>query len=783
MPCLVRFALFAMLAAPLAAQHGSSSTLNPFTGPQHAAAGAAIYRGKCAGCHGPDGGGTGAGPALNTGSFRRGGSDEALFLVITKGIPGTAMPAFSENALEAWQVITHLRSFSVARRAGRLPGNAEAGAALFSQHCASCHWEHAPDLSRVGGSRSAAELRESILKPHAQVAARYWQIRGRTRAGREVQGVRLNEDSRSVQYRDASGNLQSAWKKDLAEIQIVRTSPMPSFASKLSSAEVDDLVAHLATGSAGATGAPALQGGATSDRLRNAAKEPHNWLTYNGTYSSIHHSTLSQITPQNAGRLRLEWVWQANSLEKLEATPLVIDGVMYLTDAPNDVVALDARTGRVFWRYEHTVPPGVAPCCGRVNRGLGVLGHTLFLATLDARLIALDARTGRKRWDVQVADYRQAYSLTLAPLVVGDKVIVGPAGGELGIRGFVAAYDAATGREAWRFRTIPEPGEFGHETWAGDSWKHGGGPVWLTGSYDPELNLTYWGIGNPGPDWNPSVRRGDNLFTSSVVALDAATGKRVWHFQFTPNDGWDFDAVQIPVLADLSWKGRARKVMLWGNRNGFFYALDRTNGEFLLGAPFVKQTWAKALDERGRPIKAEGSEPSEKGTLVYPGVQGGTNWYAPSFSPLTGLFYLTTWDDYPGIYYTWEQKFEPGKWYAGGSVQADLPAIHRREPRTWGPEAGYGAVRALDPLTGKRVWEYRMSDVSDSGLLTTASHLLFSGSREGYFFALDARDGKELWNRYLGGQVASSPITWSADGRQYVTIASGHALFTFALPD
>lgn len=519
------------------------------------------------------------------------------------------------------------------------------------------------------------------------------------------------------------------------------------------------------------------------DRLRNSAREPENWLTYNGSYASTHHSTLSQIREDNVRRLELKWVWQANSLEKIEAAPLVVDGVMYLTDPPNDVVAVDARTGRVFWRYRRLLPPDVVPCCGRINRGLAILGDTLYMGTLDARLVALEASSGRKRWEVPVADHRESYSLTMAPLAIGDKIVVGTAGGELGIRGFIAAYDARSGREVWRFKTIPEPGEPGHDTWGGDSWKHGSGSLWLTGSYDPALNLTYWGIGNPGPDWNPSMRPGDNLYTDSVVALDADTGKLKWHFQFTPNDGLDFDSAQIPVLADLTWRGRARKVMLWGNRNGFFYVLDRTTGEFLLGKPFVKQTWASGLDDRGRPLKIPGQTPTAEGTLIYPGVQGGTNWYAPSFSPRTGFFYLTAWDDYSGVYYSWNQEYERGQWYAGGSVRAEVPSIVRQEVRTRGPESGYGAIRALDPATGERVWEYRMSDVSDSGLLTTATDLLFSGNREGHFFALNARNGKLLWTRYLGGQVAASPVTWSVDGRQYVSIASGHALFTFGLPE
>lgn len=770
------------------AQHGSSATVNPYTTPEDVQAGARLYRGKCAGCHGPEGGGTGAGPALRDGSFKRGASDEALFQTITNGVPGTAMPAFPQNSLETWQIVAHLRTLSVARRAGKTAGDPKAGAGLFTQHCIGCHTTAGsgglvgPDLTDIGDRQTLAALRGSILRPDESVARAYWSVRATGTAGRSVSGIRLNEDTSSIQLREASGALVSLRRSELREVELVRRSPMPSFEGKLSARELDHLLAFLlAPVKLPAT--PPPPGGVTAERLRSSGREPWNWLTYHGSYASTHHSALANITRENAAKLELKWIWQSNSLEKVEAAPLVVDGVMYLSDPPGDVVALDARTGRAFWRYRHDLPPGLNPCCGKVNRGLAILGHTLFFATLDAKLVALDASTGRKRWETTVANHRESYSLTLAPLIAGSNVIVGPAGGELGIRGFLAAYDAGSGREVWRFKLIPEPGEPGNETWAGRSWEHGGGSIWLTGSYDPESNVTYWGVGNPGPDWNPSMRRGDNLYTSSVVALDAGTGKLKWHFQFTPNDGWDFDSVQTPVLVDGDWKGRPRKLLLWANRNGFFYVLDRVTGEFLLGEPFVKLTWAERLDAKGRPVKAPGQEPSEKGTLVYPGVQGGTNWYAPSYSPSTGLFYVTAWDDYPGIYFTWRQQYEPGKWFAGGSVQAELPAIMRREIRTWGPEAGYGAVRAIDPATGRRVWEHRMSDVSDSGLLTTASDLLFSGNREGHFFVLDARDGKPLWTRYLGGQVAASPITWAVDGKQFVTIASGRGLFTFGLPD
>jgi len=519
----------------------------------------------------------------------------------------------------------------------------------------------------------------------------------------------------------------------------------------------------------------------TFDRLLRSQREPQNWLTYNGNLGSTHHSSLDQINAANVATLDLKWVAQAQSLEKYEATPLVVDGVMYVTEPPNTVVAMDTRTGRPFWIYQHPMPETTYVCCGNINRGVAILGNTIYLGTLDAQLVALDASTGRKKWATKVADYTQGYAVTVAPLVVKDKIIVGPAGGERGISGFLAAYDAETGKQVWRFNTIPHPGEPGNETWPGDSWKTGGGSVWVTGSYDPDANLIYWGIGNPGPDWNPEVRKGANLYADCVVALDADTGKLKWYYQFTPNDEWDFDSVQVPVLADLSWKGKPRKTMLWGNRNGFFYTLDRTSGQFLQGKAFVKQTWAVGIDEYGKPIKAPGKSPSVSGTDVWPGVQGGTNWYAPSFSPHTGLFYVTAWEDYHTNYFTWDQEYEAGKSYTGGGARGPIPSLRREPFLKWGPEWGYGVVRALNPTTGEKVWDYKMRDVSDSGILTTASDLLFAGNREGYFFVLDAKTGKELWKKYLGSQVAASPITYTVDGVQYVSVAAGHSMFTFGL--
>ncbi len=529
------------------------------------------------------------------------------------------------------------------------------------------------------------------------------------------------------------------------------------------------------------------QSGVTYERILAAADEPQNWLTYNGAYSSQRHSGLDQVGRDNVDDLELKWMLQNQVFGAWQSNPIVVDGVMYVTQRPNDVMAVDAVTGRVFWLYRHTPAETARVCCGANNRGVAVLGDRVFMGTLDARLIAIDAINGQELWNVEVGDVNLAYSITMAPLVVKDKVLVGVGGGEFGIRGYVAAYDAETGDEAWRFYTIPGPGEPGHETWEGDDWQHGGAPVWITGSFDPELDLTYWGVGNPGPDWNAAQRPGDNLYSDAVVALDADTGELVWHFQFTPNDGYDYDAVQVPVLVDTDWDGAPRKLMLWANRNGYFYVLDRETGEFLSGTPFVKVNWSSGLDDDGRPIPT----PQPEGTPTWPGNQGGTNWYPPSYSPRTGLFYFAAWEDYATIYRPEESEYIPGRLFLGGGfdVLAPVPGaptigIGRTTPiNNWTDVVGHGSVKALDPRTGEEVWEFEQFDVSDSGMLTTASDLLFTGGREGHFHALDARTGELLWKASLGGQIVMAPITFMVDDRQYVSVISGHTLVTFGLRD
>jgi alcohol dehydrogenase (cytochrome c) len=512
----------------------------------------------------------------------------------------------------------------------------------------------------------------------------------------------------------------------------------------------------------------------TFDRLTHADAEPQNWLTYSGSLNGWRHSRLDQITPENVRNLELAWQWETETPggPLLEMTPLVVDGVIYTVHGPNDVYALDAATGRERWTFRYT--PTSRPGGYRSNRGLAILGNTLFVGTADAHLLAIDAQSGTLLWDTPTADSEdplcgdaQCYSITHAPLVVKNMVIVGPAGGEGRIRGFIAAFDAATGREVWRFHTIPAPGEAGSETWADDSWKTGGAPVWNTGTYDPDLNLTYWGTGNPGLGNQPGA---DLLYSESVVALDADTGQLKWHYQFTPRDNLDWDATQIPVLVDLPWRGQERKLMLFANRNGLYYVLDRATGEFLVGKPFAEVNWMSGFDDAGRPLRTGTFDIRQQfgaaGTVKPgPGELGATNWYPPSYSPATGLFYVPSFE-------------------------------YRGSPR-------YGAMRALDPVTGERRWEFRQDaggalikmgqSMQEAGVffkvgaLTTTSGLLFTGvlkqGSDGHeFYALDARTGELLWTFVSPQPFQAGAMTYAVDGRQYVAVASFNTLFAFSLP-
>lgn len=503
------------------------------------------------------------------------------------------------------------------------------------------------------------------------------------------------------------------------------------------------------------------------ERIVNADKEPGNWLTYSRNYQGHRFSPLTEITTANVTRLRVKWAVQFPNPAN-EVSPIVVDDTMYIT-GPNSAAALDTHTGRTLWVWTRPIPSDFHNIgFGRVNRGPAVLDNKLFVTTLDCYLVALDLKSGAQIWAAKVGDYKLGYSMTVAPLAVNGKVVIGVSGGEAGIRGFVGAYDAKTGKQSWRFWTIPGPGEPGHDSWAGDSWKTGGGSTWVTGVYDPELKLVYWGVGNPGPDWNGDVRQGDNLYTCSLLALDADTGSLRWYFQFTPHETHDWDAAHVPILLDAKINGRVRKVIANANRNAFYYVLDRTTGEFLGGRAYAKQTWARGLDSKGRPMLAPDSEPSEKGSLVWPNLNGATVWFSPSYSPQTGLFYVAV-REIGSIYFKRDAEYKVGTFYAGGG-EDELPA-----------DDAFGAIRALDPGSGEMRWEFKLHSPPWAGVLSTAGGLVFSGSDEGNFYGLDARTGKPLWDFQTGGAIRANPIAFAVDGHQRIAISSDHVLYVFGL--
>jgi alcohol dehydrogenase (cytochrome c) len=504
------------------------------------------------------------------------------------------------------------------------------------------------------------------------------------------------------------------------------------------------------------------------ERIVGAAKEPANWLTYSGGYAGWRFSSLNQINSDNVARLSLAWAFQTADLGQFETTPLVVDGVLYGTGQNDRAFALDARTGRAIWRYQRNLPDKLQPCCGAVNRGFAILGNRLFMATLDAHVIALDAKTGNVVWDVAAADYRHAYTFTVAPLAIKNEVIVGVSGGEYGVRGFVDAYEATTGKRLWRFNTVPGPGEAGHETWDGDSWKTGGAPAWITGSYDPQLNLIFWPTGNPAPSNFGGERKGDNLYSNSMLALDADTGKLRWYFQFTPHDVHDYDATQIPVLIDSDWNGKPRKLLLLANRSGFFYVLDRTNGEFLSAKPFGQVNWTKGIGADGKPIPHPDGSGKKEGERICPGALGMTNWYSPSYSPQTNLFYVATSNECD-IFTSAPQKYRAGHDFLG-SVYVPDPV---ERPR--------GALKALDPLSGEIKWEFPYFSNPNGGALSTAGGIVFGGDSDGNFIALDAKSGKDLWHVQLGAAIYSTAICFEMDGKQYVAIPVGAVLYAFAM--
>ena len=766
-------------SALLLAQHNAPGQTNPFADkPEAIQAGKAIYDQMCAGCHGSRGDG-GRGPAVNKGVFKHGNEDPQIFGVVKNGVAGTAMPAMGLSDDEVWQIITFVRSMGGAETEIVI-GSAAAGEALFAGKgsCFSCHMVNgngnrfAPDLSTVGNLK-AAELRKIILKPGSREGYQPSFVEVKTKGGKVIKGLRRNEDTFSIQLFGDDEELHLISKKDVAEIKYSEKSIMPAdYGQRLSEPELNDLIAYLKslkTADLEKAAKMPMKGGLTYERIVNSAKEPHNWLSYFGDYKGQHYSLLKQINTSTVASLQAAWVFQPQGNGLVEASPLVVDGVMYTTAASNYAYALDAATGRQLWEYKYQAKDPKHDVKGIQNRGFAMLGGRLFMTTGDAWVVALDARTGRQLWEAKLAEVSEGYFSTMAPLALKDKVIVGMGGGETGARGFLNAYDPATGKLLWRFNTVPGPGEFGNDTWEGESWKTGGGTTWMTGTYDPELDLIYWGIGNPAPDLNGAARKGDNLFTCSVVAIEPATGKRRWHFQFTPHDLYDWDANETPMLVDRMWKGKMRKLMFHANRNAFFYVLDRVTGEFLFGTPFARQTWAKGLDKNGRPIMLPDKEPTYEGAVVYPNLAGATNWQSPSYDPETGWF-IFTYKEAGNVYVKEDQKYETGKAYWGG--------------RFFAPgDLEWGGVKAIDPETGATKWDYRFyTGGLGNGLLATAGGVTFATSADGNFIALGSRTGKLLWRTQTGADIHASPISYAVNGRQYVACSMGGVVMSFALP-
>jgi len=510
----------------------------------------------------------------------------------------------------------------------------------------------------------------------------------------------------------------------------------------------------------------------SAEKILKSPGRPDEWLTYSGSVDGHRYTPLSQITPANASRLRLRWVHQFENAETvIEATPIVVDGVIFITVPPSNAAALDAKTGNVIWKYDRPVSGSIPTCCGRVNRGLAILDNDVFLATLDGYLVCINANNGKVVWETQVAKPSQGYSMTLAPLIVHRSVVVGVSGAEYGIRGFVAAYDAETGKQLWQFDTIPGPGAIGHESWKTDAWKTGGGSTWVTGSYDPSLDLIYWGVGNPSPDFSGDPRPGDNLFTNSVVAVNASTGKLAWYFQFTPHDEHDWDSAQTPILADISINGATRKVICWANRNGFYYVLDRATGKFLAGAPFIELNWAKGLDSNGRPIlAADGNQLSAAGQVTKPGVGGGTNFENPAFDAQKGLIFVPA-SEGASVFTKSSHVTRGDRGYYGGSGGSFIEVTP--------------VLRALDVATGAKKWEYFSPPLLDhtyyfSGLLVTGGGLVL-GASGGSAFAVDSSTGHEVWRVELGGDTRAAPISFTIDGRQVIAVSAGRVLFLFGL--
>jgi PQQ-dependent dehydrogenase (methanol/ethanol family) len=739
-----------------------------------------LFEKQCAVCHG-DGHGTERGPNLADNRRVRAASAAEILAIIRDGVPSRGMPAFPLPAAELDALTTLVRGFSAPAAESHPAGDAAAGEAYFFGQggCANCHMAlgkgkaAGPDLSVVGREMTFAELEEAVRKPAAAIKPGYQMAAVTLRDGRTLRGFARNRSRYNLQLQDLAGKFHLFSEREIASTTIEPGSAMP--APKCSAAQCRDLLVFLSGLTGPVPGRPgtrlAGEGGPSFAQIANP--RPGDWPGYHGTLDGNRHSELSQINPSNVKDLRLQWVFPVNH-NVLEVTPVVVDGVMYVT-GPNQVHALDGRAGRTLWSYQRPMSGESKgdPAKG-TNRGVAVLGDRVFTVTDNAHLLALHRVTGKLLWETEITagvTDKKNIGNTAAPLVVNNMVIAGVSGGDLGMRGFLDAYDASTGERIWRFWTVPKPGEPGSETWIGTSLPEhgGGGATWMTGTFDPDTQTVFWGTGNPYPSMNGDERKGDNLYTDSVIALDAATGKLKWYYQFTPHDLFDWDAGQTPLLVNRRYKGEDKKLLIQANRNGFLYVFDRVNGKLLLAEKFVDRlTWATGIGKDGRPILVPGMEPTKDGTKVCPNVLGATNWPSMALSPATGLFYV---------------------------MSREACGVYVKRP-SWNPkkiplEPGQMFLRALDIETGKRVWEVPQIGPADSwGGVLSAGGVVYFGEDSGALGAVDAKTGRDLWHIQTNAAAAlgdghswrSSPMTYMAGGKQYIAFAAGPNILAFGLP-
>lgn len=746
--------LFAAAAALATAQH-----------PAAIREGRQLFIRSCSACHGDTAKG-GRGPDLTTGEWKHGGTTADLVRNITKGIPGTQMPPIPMPDEEAQSIVAFLFSLS-AKDVEKPTGDEAAGRALFfgTANCAGCHMFagrggiFGPELTNIRARMKPSALAARMAEPIQTVEVRPG-----------LQGVVKGEDTFTLQIMDSSQKWHMINKLALPAKPAKRETPHPA----LSGPARNDIAAFLLKAplvyDENAPWSPAPDFNVTFNRLKNSAAEPQNWLTYWGDLRGTHYSGLKQITPSNAPNLKSQWTFQLGA-NTVETTPLVADGLMFVTGPLNNAAALDARTGRPLWRYTRRLPKVASHCTVMTNRGFALLGDRLYMATLDTRLVALDAKSGNVIWDVEVGDYQKGYSITHAPLAIDGKIIVGVTSGECALTGWVDAYDARTGKRLWRTHSTPQPGDPNRKTWSPEtSADFGGSPTWTTGTYDVDTDTIYWATGNPGPDYDGTVRGGDNLYSCSVLALDAKTGKMKWWFQFTPHDVHDWDGNETPTLIDGVIKGQKRKLLITAQRNGFYYVLDRLTGEFLAGREFAHQTWAKGLDDKGRPVVLPNTTPTPQGNYVCPDAAGSANWGSPSYDPSTNLF-LVSVREACATYTSMTKSPVPGEGFTGGGVEVD--------PKVGTP----GSVRALEATTGIKKWDFPLyTGSSATGVVATAGGVVFASSNDGNLIALDSKTGKYLWHYYTGANIITSPIAYAVDGKQYVAIASQSAIFVFGLP-